>query len=100
MNCALGRLLCRSRRLYSDGREFSSLKEWEKLAEKELSRAENLSVDSLRTNRITPEGIAIQPVYYETNSDNPEMPGIFPYTRGPYATMYVSDRVCHMYHHH
>jgi Methylmalonyl-CoA mutase len=64
---------------------------WETLAEKELSKSKGLTVDSLRTNRITPEGIAIQPVYWDIkNNENPEMPGIFPYTRGPYATMYTA----------
>jgi len=86
---ALGRLTGRNKRVLSCGAEFSSLKQWEKLAEKELSRADNFSVDSLRSDRISPEGIAIQPVYYDINSENPEMPGVFPYTRGPYATMYT-----------
>jgi len=71
--------------------------EWERLAEEELSRAKNVSVQSLRTERITPEGIAIQPVYWDLNQsseddgtkDGPEMPGVFPFTRGPYATMYT-----------
>lgn len=67
-----------------------TVEKWEKLAEKELSKAKGLSVDYLRTNRITPEGVAIQPVYWDLNSENPEMPGIFPYTRGPYATMYTA----------
>jgi methylmalonyl-CoA mutase len=67
-----------------------TVKQWEKLANKELSRAKNVSVDSLRTDRTTPEGIHIQPVYWDlNNSKDPEMPGIFPYTRGPYATMYT-----------
>lgn len=65
-----------------------SVQEWEKLAAKELAKS-NVSVDSLRTERITPEGISVQPVYYDLQSDNPEMPGVFPYTRGPYATMYT-----------
>jgi methylmalonyl-CoA mutase len=65
-----------------------SVEQWEKLAEKELSKSE-VSVDSLRTERVTPEGIAIQPVYYDLEAENPEMPGVFPYTRGPYATMYT-----------
>lgn len=67
----------------------ASVKQWEELANKELSRSETVSVDTLRTDRITPEGIAVQPVYYDLDSDNPEMPGVFPYTRGPYATMYT-----------
>jgi len=65
-----------------------SVQQWEKLAEKELSRSKDATVASLRTDRLSPEGIAIQPVYWDLNSENPEMPGIFPFTRGPYATMY------------
>jgi methylmalonyl-CoA mutase len=73
----------------------STVQEWEKLATKELAKAKHVSVESLRTQRITPEGIEIQPVYWDrkdpnNNSDDaPDMPGVFPYTRGPYATMYT-----------
>jgi len=73
----------------SNHKKQSGIEQWEKAAEKELSRAKNISVDSLRCNRLSPEGIAIQPVYYDINSDDPEMPGVYPYTRGPYATMYT-----------
>eukprot|EP00804_Cyclotella_cryptica_P027421 CCRYP_008838-RA/>CCRYP_008838-RA protein AED:0.06 eAED:0.06 QI:249/1/1/1/0.85/0.87/8/1477/762 len=62
---------------------------WEKLAEKELSKSEK-TVHSLRTERVIPEGIAIQPVYYNLNDTNPAMPGVKPYDRGPYATMYTN----------
>jgi len=67
-----------------------TLQEWETKAEKELSRSKHLSVDTLRTERLTPEGIAIQPVYYDLNEDHPEFPGNYPYMRGPYATMYTA----------
>jgi len=66
------------------------MEKWEKLAEKELSRDPRYSVDSLRTQRFTAEGIAIQPVYYDLNNENPELPGVYPFTRGPYATMYTA----------
>jgi methylmalonyl-CoA mutase len=66
-----------------------TVEEWEKLAEKELSRSDK-TVESLRTSRLTASGIAVQPVYYNLESAEPEMPGVFPYTRGPYATMYTS----------
>lgn len=68
-----------------------SVQQWEALAEEELAKAKHVSVQTLRTERITPEGIAIQPVYWDldASNDNPEMPGVFPYTRGPYATMYT-----------
>jgi len=64
-----------------------SVEQWEKLAEKELRGA--TTVDAMRTQRITPEGIALQPVYFDLKDENPDMPGVFPYTRGPYATMYT-----------
>mmetsp|Transcript_37577 Transcript_37577/g.91339 ORF Transcript_37577/g.91339 Transcript_37577/m.91339 type:complete len:793 (-) Transcript_37577:70-2448(-) len=77
-------------------RAFSSLppsvQQWEKLAEKELSKVPNMSVDTMRTERVTPEGVAVQPVYWDVDDpdNNPEMPGVFPFTRGPYATMYAA----------
>ncbi|KAL6486325.1 hypothetical protein MHYP_G00057170 [Metynnis hypsauchen] len=39
----------------------------------------------------TPEGISIKPVYTQTDTAKvaDELPGIFPYTRGPYPTMYT-----------
>lgn len=70
----------------------STVLQWEKLAEKELQKSKsNHTVSSLRTERLTPEGIEIQPVYWDlNNTTDPEMPGVEPYTRGPYATMYTS----------
>jgi Methylmalonyl-CoA mutase len=78
-----------------------SVLEWEQLATREWARATKQTTVSVedwkrhcQTN-VTPEGIAIQPVYYDytTNDDDAsssvEMPGVFPYTRGPYATMYT-----------
>ena len=78
----------------SQGSQFYStlpktVEQWEKLANKELEKAENVSVDYLRSKRVTPEGILIQPVYWDLSSNEPEMPGVYPYTRGPYATMYT-----------
>ncbi len=60
-----------------------TVQKWEKLAEKELQKSKSKhSLSSLRTNRISPEGIEIQPVYFDLNdTPNPEMPGIEPYTR-------------------
>jgi methylmalonyl-CoA mutase N-terminal domain len=75
-------------------RSTTNVEKWEALAEKELakSKSPHSSVASLRTSRLTPEGIAIQPVYYDLSNpdDHTEMPGIEPFTRGPYATMYTS----------
>ena len=68
-------------------RQFSTkLKaEWKKLAEKQLK---GKNPESLR--HMTYEGITYEPVYTaeETQILN-EIPGKFPYTRGPYATMYT-----------
>eukprot|EP00898_Chlorokybus_atmophyticus_P005593 jgi/Chlat1/6034/Chrsp4S06322 len=38
----------------------------------------------------TPEGFAVKPVYSKHDVDvEEEMPGVYPFTRGPYATMYT-----------
>ena len=73
-----------------------SMETWDKLANKELSRSPKKQIqtaDDLRSKRITPEGIAIQPVYYniseDSMNDSMDLPGLPPYTRGPYATMYT-----------
>jgi len=73
-----------------------SIQQWEKLANEELAKSKTkVTVDSLRSERITPEGIEIQPVYWDVASgstndgDGPEVPGVFPFTRGPYATMHT-----------
>lgn len=87
-----------SKRLFSSSSPLSSyqtpptVQEWEKKAEKELIKSKSSqTVSSLRTDRSTPEGIQIQPVYWNLeNMSDPEMPGVEPYTRGPYATMYTS----------
>lgn len=61
---------------------------WMKNASKEL---ENKSIESLEFK--TAENIKIKPLY--TSNDVPsiaieELPGTYPYTRGPYATMYTT----------
>lgn len=63
-------------------RVFSVVSQWEQLAEKEAARSKKTVGDT-----ITAEGISVKPVYY--NEDDPELPGVYPYTRGPYATMYT-----------
>lgn len=67
----------------------ATVQQWEDLANKELKRS-GKTVDDLRTSRLTPEGIELQPVYYDLTSNDPAMPGIKPFDRGPYATMYTS----------
>jgi len=62
---------------------------WRKLAEKEL--AGKRTVESLQVT--TPEEIVLQPVYWNLSSPGEEeMPGIYPFTRGPYATMYTNRK--------
>eukprot|EP00753_Platysulcus_tardus_P000898 PLAT10775.3.p2 GENE.PLAT10775.3~~PLAT10775.3.p2 ORF type:complete len:740 (-),score=395.04 PLAT10775.3:64-2283(-) len=59
--------------------------DWEAAATKELRGAspETLEVD-------TPEGIKMKPVYTSADvGEEAASPGVFPYTRGPYATMYT-----------
>ena len=68
----------------------STVKQWEEKATKEIQRSKlQTSISLLRTDRLTPEDIAMQPVYYNLSESEPEMPGVYPYTRGPYATMYT-----------
>jgi len=82
---------------------------WSKLVLKELhgSSSHKMKKSSVKDlEHMTPEGIVLKPVYFaqhhdrsSTNSssdgdDNDttaasELPGIYPYTRGPYATMYT-----------
>lgn len=69
--------------------EQSAFEKWKVLAQKELK---GNPPDSLIKQ--TAENIPIQPVYSEQHLPNEfdgnAMPGIFPYVRGPYATMYTN----------
>lgn len=64
---------------------------WVKLAERELAKS-NRHVDALYSDLEC--GVRVKPVY--TGADAPsreaaaELPGVFPYTRGPHATMYTN----------
>ncbi|MBL7974538.1 MAG: methylmalonyl-CoA mutase [Candidatus Kapabacteria bacterium] len=63
--------------------------DWQKLAQKELKGADPTSLI-----RSTPEGIPIKPLYTAEDLENMQntasLPGIFPFERGPYATMYTN----------
>ena len=69
--------------------EKSSFEQWRTLAEKELK---GNSPDSL--NKQNAEQIVIKPVYSKHDLPNHvtgnEMPGLYPFVRGPYATMYAN----------
>uniref|UniRef100_A0A087X608 Methylmalonyl-CoA mutase, mitochondrial n=1 Tax=Poecilia formosa TaxID=48698 RepID=A0A087X608_POEFO len=60
--------------------------EWAGLAKKQL-KGKNPEDLIWRT----PEGLNIKPVYTQADSEGrtDELPGVFPYTRGPYPTMYT-----------
>lgn len=58
--------------------------EWVALARKELAGADPKETLTWQT----PEGISIDPVYTK-GGPNDEIPGKFPFTRGPYASMYT-----------
>jgi len=55
---------------------------WWALADKELKGEPR---DSIR--KITPEGIRLEPIY--TNGKDEDLSGVFPFTRGPYTSMYT-----------
>jgi methylmalonyl-CoA mutase len=63
---------------------------WESLASKEISK------DPKSLEWKTPEGIVIKPLYTandlpdDTRDGSVEAPGIYPFKRGPYATMYTA----------
>lgn len=60
---------------------------WETLVRKELGGKRG--PESLE--KLTPENIALKPVYTAQDAEvDPELPGMFPFTRGPYASMYTA----------
>lgn len=65
------------------------LQRWKEVAERELN---GKPVESLAWH--SPEGIVIKPLYteedLETLDHHRTMPGLFPFVRGPYATMYTN----------
>ena len=60
---------------------------WEKNAKKEIGSD---SIESLEWK--SPEGIILKPLYTadDIKAVSLEVPGEFPFTRGPYATMYTA----------
>ncbi len=73
--------------LKSDRRHDDSIADWRQRAEAETGR----SLDDMRWQ--TPEKIDVKPLYSSNDLDGLEhlgtMPGLPPFLRGPYATMYV-----------
>jgi methylmalonyl-CoA mutase len=63
-------------------------KQWVDMASKEL-KGKDIAKTLIRTSQ---EGIKIKPLYTHKDVEVPteeELPGFFPYKRGPYATMYT-----------
>ena len=66
---------------------FSKYEQWNKAADKELKEENAWKRLVWKTN----EGIDIKPVYFSEDSvPIPDMPGEFPYIRGPYTTMFTN----------
>lgn len=65
------------------------LEEWKKMAEKEL---EGKKLEDIVWK--SPEGIPVAPLYTEEDLEKLELsntlPGVFPFIRGPYGTMYTN----------
>lgn len=84
----IGRFVTSNNRAFSRTTVFNNLEEeWKKLAEKKLK---GQPIDSLTWQ--TSEGINIKPLYTADDvkpSAHTELPGKYPYTRGPYPTMYA-----------
>ena len=59
---------------------------WRELAAKEL-KTEDVEGRLVKETR---EGLTVKPLYTAADvKDKEELPGVFPFTRGPYATMYT-----------
>ncbi|KAJ1795805.1 hypothetical protein LPJ59_004136 [Coemansia sp. RSA 2399] len=80
-------LAASSRRAYTTTRKTPLDEEWAKLAQKECKGKDPEA--TLTWNTL--EGIAVKPLYTKDDVRDvaKEIPGVYPYTRGPYATMYT-----------
>ena len=59
--------------------------EWLKLAKKETKNDDPISLLEYKT----PEDITMKPLYIDRYNNDNELPGKYPYTRGPRGTMYT-----------
>lgn len=67
-------------------RKFTNWEQWKKAADKELKTTDAWKKLIWKTN----EGIEIKPIYFAEDAVKiQDMPGEFPYLRGPYTTMYT-----------
>lgn len=80
------RLLARANRGYRELSTTGYDEKWTQLVSKELK---GKGPETLEKN--TPENIKLRPVYTKDDIQVPkELPGMYPYTRGPYASMYTA----------
>jgi methylmalonyl-CoA mutase len=78
------RLLKRWGQKYVQTAQFSEYNPaWSKLVQKELGGSKGPQ----DLEKLTAEGIKLKPVYTDGKG---ELPGVYPFTRGPYATMYAA----------
>jgi methylmalonyl-CoA mutase len=64
----------------------------EKKKEETMATMKTMKTPLEQLSTMTPEGITILPVYTSAGADGGSAyPGVFPYTRGPYATMYTTS---------
>ncbi len=76
-------------RLFSSKKEMALDARWVKMASKEI-KGQDVHETLIRE---TNEQMLLKPIYTQEDwmppKGNPELPGEFPFTRGPYATMYT-----------
>lgn len=76
-------------RLFSAKQDLSLDARWVKMASKEI-KGQNVHETLIRE---TNEQMLVKPIYTQDDwappKGSPELPGEFPFTRGPYATMYT-----------
>ncbi|CAG9330951.1 unnamed protein product [Blepharisma stoltei] len=67
-------------------RSFSKFEQWKKAADAELKMKDSWKKLTWHTN----EGIEVKPIYFAEDAIQiPDVPGEYPYMRGPYTTMYT-----------
>lgn len=60
---------------------------WTQLVTKELGGTKGPET----LERLTPENVVLKPIYSAKDvTPKEELPGVFPFTRGPYASMYTA----------
>jgi methylmalonyl-CoA mutase len=85
---ALARPFSAEARTWKNSTEAKMMESWITAAKKETKLEDPINALTWHT----PEGIHVKPLYTRHDLPNPEeneIPGSYPFTRGPYATMYT-----------